>query len=68
VIPRPSQISEATSAQEVWLAFCNHVHFFSSPQAATEWFSGKSLDPILLSPDEGYELGHIRFEHMLQYV
>jgi alkylmercury lyase len=64
IVPKPATLSKAKSAEEVWMAFCNHVHFFSSPEAAREWFLGRGHDPILLSIEEGYELGRLRFAAM----
>jgi alkylmercury lyase len=68
VVPRTGAVSAAISAEEVWNVFCHHVHFFSSREAAAEWFGDKPHDPIVLSIEEGYELGRIRFEDMLKHV
>ncbi|MCQ3975243.1 MAG: hypothetical protein DPW09_17515 [Anaerolineae bacterium] len=67
IIPK-TNILESGSAEGVWLAFCNHVHIFSSPEAASEWFLGKDEEPIILSIEEGYQLGRIRFEENLKYA
>ncbi|MFQ5899893.1 MAG: organomercurial lyase [Candidatus Methylomirabilia bacterium] len=55
------------SVEEIWMTFCHFVHFFTSPEAAAEWFSGKNQDPLLLSVDEGYQLGRIAFARLLEY-
>lgn len=54
--------------EEVWTAFCCHVHFFSSSYAAFQWFSGKDQDAIILSVEEGYQLGQLAFKDLLNYV
>ncbi len=68
VVPKTGAVSAAISAEEVWNVFCHHVHFFSSREAAAEWFEDKQHDPIILSIEEGYELGRIRFEDMLKHA
>ncbi len=68
VVPKTGAVSAAISAEEVWNVFCHHVHFFSSREAAAEWFGDKQHDPIILSIEEGYALGRIRFEDMLKYA
>ena len=44
------------------------MSFFSSADAATEWFSGKAQAPVILSVEEGYELGHLAFAYLLESV
>ena len=65
VVPEVTQKGR-DSVQEIWSAFCCQVHFFSSPDAATEWFSGKVEAPVILSVEEGYELGRLAFAHLLE--
>ncbi|MBI1881755.1 MAG: hypothetical protein HYR94_26555 [Chloroflexi bacterium] len=67
IIPK-TNILDSGSVEGVWLAFCNHVHLFSSAEAASEWFLGKNQEPIILSIEEGYQLGRIRFEENLKYA
>lgn len=64
VVPQTGAMSGALSPEDVWNVFCHHVHFFSSREAAAEWFADKAHDPFNLSIEEGYELGRIRFEDM----
>jgi len=66
IVPKTATVSNASTPEDIWLAFCNHVHFFSSREAASAWFAGKQHEPLLLSIEEGYELGRIRFEEMLK--
>lgn len=68
VVPQIGAVSEAMSPEDVWNAFCHHVHFFSSREAANEWFAGKKYKPVILSIEEGYELGRIRFKDMLKHA
>ncbi len=68
IVPSTGAVSAASTPEDVWLAFCNHVHFFSSPEAASAWFAGKQHAPLLLSIEEGYELGRIRFADVLSAV
>ncbi len=66
VVPTTGAVSKATMAEDIWFAFCNHVHFFSSREAASAWFAGKHYEPLVLSIEEGYELGRLRFEEVLK--
>ena len=61
IVPKAGALSAVTTPEEIWIAFCNHVHFFSSPEAASAWFAGKQYEPLFLSIEDGYELGRIRF-------
>ncbi|MCI0371195.1 MAG: alkylmercury lyase [candidate division NC10 bacterium] len=67
VVPEVTK-SGRESVEEVWMTFCHFVHFFSSPEAASKWFSGKNREPILLSVEEGYRLGRMAFEELLRDV
>ena len=67
VVPEATQKSR-DSVQEIWSAFCCQVHFFSSADAATEWFSVEAEAPVILSVEEGYELGRLAFAHFLESV
>ncbi len=54
--------------EEVWRAFCCHVHFFKSPEVASEWFAGKNQTPLFLTVEQGYRLGKLTFKELLEYV
>ena len=54
--------------EEVWMAFCCHVHFFNSLDAASEWFADKSGEVTFLSIEEGYRLGQLAFMELLEFV
>ena len=66
IVPTTGAVSKASTPEDIWLTFCHHVHFFSSREAASAWFAGKQHKPLILSIEEGYELGRLRFEEMLK--
>jgi alkylmercury lyase len=66
IVPTTRAVSKASTTEDIWLAFCSHVHFFSSREAASAWFVGKHYEPLLLSIEEGYELGRLRFAETLK--
>jgi hypothetical protein len=68
VVPGTGMVAQAQSAQEVWMSFCNHVHFFSSAEVARAWFSGKPYEPVWLSLEDGYQLGQMRFAEMRRHL
>jgi alkylmercury lyase len=67
VVPRPV-IKGWESVEEVWTTFCCLVHFFSTPEAARDWFSGREQDAIVLGVEEAHELGRLAFEELLKYA
>jgi hypothetical protein len=44
------------SVEAIWMAFCQHVHFFAARDEAERWAAGRD-DIEILSLDEGYRLG-----------
>jgi alkylmercury lyase len=66
VLPEPNS-EGPKSAEEIWTVFCHYVFFFSSAEAIIEWFTGKDYDPIILSVEEGFQLGRMTFEEVLKY-
>ncbi len=50
------------------MLFCHNVHFFSSPEAASQWLSEKNIDAEVLTVEEGYELGQMAFAELLGYA
>lgn len=56
------------SVEEIWMTFCHFVHFFSSPESASEWFAGRNRDVSILSVEEAYQLGRMAFEDLLAYA
>lgn len=47
--------------------FCNHVHFFSSPEAAATW---QTTHPgvVILPVAEAYRVGHLLYQYRLQRI
>lgn len=67
VIPKPTK-QGPESVQEIWNVFCHQVHYFSSSDAANQWFNGKNQDVVFLSIEDAYQLGRVAFEELLQYA
>lgn len=67
VLPKPTK-GGTKSAGEIWKLFCHHVFFFSSAEALAEWFKGSDHKPIMLSVEEGYQLGRLAFAGILKYT
>lgn len=67
VLPEPNP-EGPKSAEEIWKVCCHYVFFFSSVAAVAEWFKGRDYDPIVLSVEEGFELGRKAFEEVLKYT
>ena len=61
VIPQVD-VKGLQSAEQIWTAFCNYSLFFTSIETARQWFRGKKVEPVLLSIEEGFELGRKWFE------
>ncbi len=58
VIPKDSDV-----CCDVRTAFCNDVHFFSSPEAASTWLRGHE-GALILPVDEGCQLGRALTQHL----
>jgi alkylmercury lyase len=56
------------AVEEIWMIFCRLVHFFSSTEAASKWISGRNQDIRILSVEEGFQLGRMAFEDLLNYI
>lgn len=67
IVPTPMK-KGLESVEEIWAAFCNYIHFFSSSEAASEWFTGRNHDPLILSIEDGHQLWRMVFDDMLKYV
>jgi alkylmercury lyase len=67
VIPQPTS-NGLESVEEIWMTFCHHIHFFSSPQAAQEWFAARGQQIAILTIEEAFELGRLTLSEVLRYV
>src|SRR6266566_884293 len=67
VIPQPTT-SGLESVEEIWMTFCHHIHFFSSPQAAQEWVAARGQKIAILTIEEALELGRLTLSELLQYI
>jgi len=67
VIPQPTT-SGLESVEEIWMTFCHHIHFFSSPQAAQEWVAARGQKIAILTIEEAFELGRLTLSEILQYI
>jgi alkylmercury lyase len=68
VVVDPTEESLA-SVEAIWMTFCNHIHFFTSRAEAEEWAAGKAAPRIvILTVDEGFELGRQLWSKVLPYV
>ncbi len=67
VIPQPTS-NGLESVEEIWMTFCHHIHFFSSPQAAQEWFAARGQQIAILTIEEAFELGRLTLSEVLRYI
>ena len=54
--------------EEIWMIFCHHVFFFSSPDAAKSWLEDKKMNANVLTVEEGYQLGQMTFKELMNFV
>lgn len=59
---------DVKDAGTVYKIFCSQVLFFSSQESLSSWFKGNDYDPILISLQDGFELGLKTFKKIIQYV
>lgn len=55
VIVDPSR-DDMASAEAMWSAFCDHVHFFADREEAEQWAAARG-DIVILTVDQGFEPG-----------
>lgn len=67
VIPTPTKKGRE-SVEEIWMTFCHFVHYFSSAEAASDWFRGRRQDTSLLSVADAHRLGRVAFQDLLRYA
>ncbi len=54
--------------EEIWMIFCHHVFFFSSPDAAKSWLEDRKMNATVLTVEEGYQLGQLTFKELMNFV
>src|SRR5260370_5549969 len=67
VIPQPTT-SGLESVEGIWMTFCQHVHFFASPQAAQEWVAERGQEIAILTVEEAFELGRLTLSEVLRHI
>ena len=67
-IALPKVTGRKFESAEIRNTFCCHVHFFVSQAAAAEWISAKNHKLNVLSVEDGFELGRLAFEHVLDHT
>src|SRR6266581_867157 len=67
VIPQPTK-NGLESVEEIWMTFCHHIHFFSSPQAAQEWFAAREQEIVILTIEQAFELGRLTLSEVLRHL
>jgi len=67
-IALPKVTGKSLESAEIRNTFCCHVHFFVSQEAAAEWISAKNHELNVLSVGDGFELGRLAFEHVLDHT
>ena len=67
VIPQPTK-NGLESVEEIWMTFCHHIHFFSSPQAAQEWVATRGQEIAILTVEEAFELGRLTLSEVLRHI
>ena len=67
VIPQ-TKTKDISSAEQIRMAFCNYSLYFANHENAVSWFEDKSVDPLILSLDEAYEVAAKWFESTLQFA
>ncbi|MGO9644496.1 MAG: organomercurial lyase [Candidatus Bathyarchaeia archaeon] len=68
ITPKTTTKTGSESAEEIWPVFCHYVHFFSTSEAASEWFSTRNMKAAILSIEEGYLVGRRAFRDLLEYA
>jgi alkylmercury lyase len=66
VVPRPTKKGRE-SVEEIWTTLCHFVHYFSSADAASDWFRGKGQDATLFSVADAHQVGRLAFQDLLTY-
>ena len=66
VIVDPTR-EDMASVEAIWNTFCEHIHFFASQAEAERWAAGRD-GIVILSVDDGFELGRQVWARVLLYA
>ena len=58
---------DTSSVEAIYGNFCEQIHFFTSREEAESWAEGRE-NIVILSVEEGYELGKLAFSELLAYA
>ena len=67
-IALPKVTGKSLESAEIRNTFCCHVHFFVTQESAAEWISANNHELKVLSVEDGFELGRLAFEHVLDHT
>jgi len=68
IVTPQTRMESLASAEDIWMVFCNYVHFFSSAQAASTWFSGKPQTAQFVSVEDAFQIGQALFGKLVEHV
>ena len=68
IVTPQTTMESLASVEDIWMVFCNYVHFFSSAAAAATWFSGKQHPAHFVSVEEAFQIGKALFGRLLEHV
>ena len=64
VIP-DEELGSSGDAEQIQSVFCNFIHFFTTEDAATEWFSERDMPVSFLTLDEAVKLGRLHLAALM---
>ena len=68
IVTPPTRMDSLASAEAIWMVFCNYVHFFSSAEAASTWFTEKQQSTHFVSVEETFQIGQALFGKLVEHV
>lgn len=68
IVTPPTRMESLASPEDIWMVFCNYIHFFSSMAAAATWFSEKQQTAHFVSVEEAFQIGKALFGTLLKHV
>lgn len=68
IVTPATRLETLSSAAEIWAAFCNYTHFFSSPAAAESWFSKKDQPVHFVSVEDAFQVGKAGMGSLVEHV